>query len=445
VRVGEFVKRLLWVRRLAWVATGFVCLATLGAFLYWPQTSAFIREHDTLFKLVGLGIGPFLAILGFFWGLADKAELRDLAEKLGDAKRMAEDERKAAERAENALKDKVDRIESLERDLETVADAGRLWKLRKNQPFIEYKGWKYDPEGAKIVTVSLFKGGVAKTHLAANFAAYVSEKHQKPVLLIDLDYQGSLSFAVLTAAGIEPVGSNVDALFEPDADLATLSSKRIHLARTGDATVLNEGKGLSRAWLVPADYTLAQVESRLLVERVIHDRKSALDERYRLAHLLLQPSVRREYAMVVIDTPPRMTLGTVNAFVASHYYIVPTILDRVSSEAVRPFLTQVESLKHDLELDLKLAGIVGTLTRAMPLASSEAVHRDQIVETAKAVLNTDVNFMVAQNMPRKAQVTNENDLGYFLSDAQGRLQERFYDAIFDELWTRIMSPQNQAK
>jgi len=415
-----------------------IILGVLAAALYfWEITLWFAREFDAAFKLVGLVIGPFLAVLGFFWGLVDKAELKDLTEALGRAREEAESERRLVDTKQAELDAKVEQIKSLEHNLATIVDARQLWKLRNNAPFSEYRGWKYDPRGAKIVTIALFKGGVAKTHLAANFAAYISETQRKRVLLIDLDYQGSLSTMMLMAAGVDPVGSHVDSLFDENADLALLSEKRIHLASRGPGTALSGGQGLARAWIVPADYTLTQVESRLLIDRVIHHRQ-ALDERYRLAHLLLHPHVRREYEIILIDTPPRMTVGTVNALVASHFYVIPAILDRVSSEAVKPFLTQVETLKRDLEVDVRLAGIVGTMTRQLPLSDTEKRYRDQIIRTAMEVLGTDESCMIEQNLPRKTQVTDQDDLGYFLRDSEGPLRDRFYDAIFNELWKRIM-------
>lgn len=427
-------------RRVAWFATFLVAALLLVLLLFRAQAAQLTEDHAGELKLVGLVIGPILAVLGFFWGVVDKYELKELAEQLGFARKAQEDAGDEVRKARDELEVKRARIESLQTDLTTIADSGRLWKLRRNDPFPEYRGWKFDPEGAKVVTIGLFKGGVGKSHLAANFAAYVSERRQKPVLIVDLDYQGSLSAMMLTAAGIEPVGSSVDALFAEDADLATLSSKSIQLASNGSSTALNNGLGLSRAWLVPADYTLAEVESRLLVNRVIHN-TSKLDERYRLAHLLLNPHVRRQYSLIIIDTPPRMTLGTVNALVASHHYIVPTILDRVSSEAVRPYLTQVETLKADLALNLELAGIVATMTRQSELTGSEPRFGSQVRETVKDVVGSDLDPMIARNLPRRVQVTTSDDLGYFLRDANGPLRSQFYDPIFDELWTRIMGPR----
>ena len=434
---------LKWARWLAWVATVLVVLLIGGAIFFSEFALGLVKAYEFTFRLIGLGIGPILAVLGFAWGLVDKAELKHLSHELGEARQRAEDAKKTADAARGEFDAKEARIQALQHDLTTIADAGRLWKLRKNAPFPEFRGWKFSPDGAKVVTFALFKGGVGKSHLAANFAAYVSEKHRKSVLLIDLDYQGSLSTFVLTAAGIEPAGSSVDALLGESAGLATLNAKRMHLATQGPQTILNGGHGLAHAWLVPADYTLAEVESKLLVSRVVHN-SAALDERYRLAHVLLHPDVRREYAMIIIDTPPRMTLGTVNAFVASHSYVVPTILDRISSEAVRPFLEQVKLLKQDLQLDTQLAGIVGTMTRELLISDVEQRYFDEVAITVKEVLQTDRDYRIRQNVPRKKQVTDSDDLGYFLRDGEGPLRERFYDVAFDQLWTRIMSPGESA-
>ena len=144
--------------------------------------------------------------------------------------------------------------------------------------------------------------------------------------------------------------------------------------------------------------------------------------------------------MIIIDTPPRMTLGTINAFVASHAYVIPTILDRVSTEAIRPFLGQVNQLKNDLELDLRLAGIVATMTRIEDLSEAEAKYRTQVMTTAFEMMGRQSEWVVPQNLPRRASITNEEDLGYFHGAGQNRLATLFYDPIFDELWTRIMQP-----
>ena len=69
------------------------------------------------------------------------------------------------------------------------------------------------------------------------------------------------------------------------------------------------------------------------------------------------------YGAIIFDMPPRMTLGSINALVASHAFVVPTILDALSVEAVGQFLANVKAIKSDLGLDIDLAGIVGMMTR----------------------------------------------------------------------------------
>lgn len=443
------MERLRWARWFGWVATTIVIAVLLGAGIFKDEALKLVKEHEQHFKLVGLGLGPFLAVIGFIWGAVDKIELKHLAGQLGTAKAEAEEKAREAKEQERQAKEaraefdrKEARITALQRDLTMIADSRRIWKLRANAPFPQYRDWK-DGGGARIVTVGLFKGGVGKTQLAANFAAYVSEKQQKPVLLIDLDFQGSLSTLLLTATAIDPTGSRVDSLLAENADLASLSENRIQLAGNGPATVLNGGRGLSRAWLVPADYTLAEVESQLLVDRVLND-DPILDERYRLSHLLLHPSIRREYAMIIIDTPPRMTLGTVNALVASHSYIIPTVLDRVSSEAVRPFIEQVEALKRDLNVSVDLAGLVATMTRTVNIDAREGAVRGRIEDTVRELLGENAKGFIGQSLPRTVDIANGSDLGYFLGVGGNLLRDRFYDAIFDELWTRIIRPQESA-
>ena len=433
--MGAALKRTRIARRTATVVILLIISISVVSIYFWPDTIKLVNAYDQIFKIVGFGVGPALAILGFVWGLIDKAELTDQAEKLGQAKEAASVAESHAEAAKKEVEEKQKRIASLENDLTSIANSSRLWKLRTNDPFAEYRGWKYDPLGAKVVTFALFKGGVGKTHLVANFAAYISEKQQKPVLLLDLDYQGSLSVIMMLAAGIEPTNSKIDALFDENADLKTLNSAKIHLAGRGTDTALNKGHGLSRAWLVPASYTLAEVESQLLVDRVMKGR-SELDERYRLAHLLLHPDVRREFGAIVLDTPPRMTLGTVNAFVASHFYVVPTILDQVSSEAIGPFLAQVERLKHDLDVELRSAGVVPMMTRQAHISDTEERVLQQITSTVVEATNEVADIVIKNNLPRRVQVTNESDLGYFLSDNNGGLK-RFYDPVFDKIWQRM--------
>jgi cellulose biosynthesis protein BcsQ len=83
--------------------------------------------------------------------------------------------------------------------------------------------------------------------------------------------------------------------------------------------------------------------------------------------------------VVLIDAPPRQSLGTVNALCASHAIIVPTILDELSAETVRRFLQRVNTKLRSLNPALNFAGVVGTMTEQSKLKP----HEEKALEIAE--------------------------------------------------------------
>jgi chromosome partitioning protein len=379
-------------------------------------------------RVVSYVVSPILAILAFLWNRKDRREIIEKSTELGRLESEVESAHVSLgekERDLQAAEAKIERrdasIRKLEEDLRRITEGSQeLWKLRPATAFPEYLKWLGDP-GAKLITFGNLKGGVGKTTLAANFAAYLSHKRNRPVLLVDLDYQGSLSNMLMLAIEREEVESRVDLLFDEAADLATVDRAAEHLVPK-----------LSQGWLVPANYTFAQLENRLLLRWLLQE-DGGIDVRYRLAHALLRPDVRRKYAAIIFDMPPRMTLGSINALVASHYFIVPTVLDRLSVEAVGQFLTNMCAIKKDLRLNIDLAGIAGVMTRQINLSSSEAEALERAREGG-AAWRQDVDFVFETTLPRRVDIANAAgaDFAYFGSDSNGPLANLF-DPLFEEI------------
>lgn len=387
-----------------------------------------LAPYEPIFKLIAYVIGPIVAIVAFFFNRKDRRELIEKAIELGAAKQenllkdleLRESE-SALESSRQEMASKAAEVDKLRSDLRVITESDSdLWMLRPPERVAEFQNWLRAPQGAKFITIGNLKGGVGKTTLAANFGAYVSHKLNKPVLIVDLDFQGSLSNMLLLANETEQVESHVELLFDEDAGLATVDRASIQLFRK-----------LSRAWLVPSNYSFAKMENRLLLQWVLQE-DGGVDVRYRLSNALLRPEVRERYAAVIFDMPPRMSLGAVNALVASHYFVVPTIADTLSSEAVGQFIRNVKAIKSDLGLDIDLAGVVGMMTRQKEVTLQEAKALDSAREAARAW--NDQDCLYKTTIPRRVAIANAagQDIAYLDPEISG-----LFDPLFEEMRTSI--------
>ena len=65
------MKRTTIAKRLAVLVTLLTALFLAIGLFNWQAAVLLFKDYENAFKIVGLAIGPFLAVLGFFWGLVD--------------------------------------------------------------------------------------------------------------------------------------------------------------------------------------------------------------------------------------------------------------------------------------------------------------------------------------------------------------------------------------
>jgi chromosome partitioning protein len=302
-----------------------------------------------------------------------------------------------------------------------------VWLTEPIVPPDDYKGSFH---GAKVLAIANLKGGVGKTTLAANIGAFLSHdpRWNKRVLLIDLDFQGSLSSMVLPE----------DERWLPPAGQDSLASRVI--SGDLDAGILvscaKATQHQPKLKIITAHYDLAQADNRLLIEWLLKCRNRAgrgvrkalgdllygklfknYDVRYNLADVLHSDAVREAFDLVIIDCPPRLTTGAVQALCASSHLLVPTILDRPSAEAVVRFCEQVESLKAaKISPHLKVLGAVGSKYRNGLNAENAAAARigDRLKEmkASYGVLPEHLFFPQTTSLVRDAS----EGIAYFVMD-----------------------------
>lgn len=218
-----------------------------------------------------------------------------------------------------------------------------------------------------ILLVANLKGGVGKTTIAANLAVYFERREGERVLAIDLDHQGSLSSMLLpeeVQRDQRPADAVKGLIGGAENAITSLFSESVFI------------RGTQRgSRLVDCTDGFANFETRILLEWLIGDLKG--DVRYNLARVLHSPEVRQHFDRVIIDAPPRMTTGFVNALCASTHLIVPFVLDGLSAERVGLFLRTVRRMRGQLFPHLELGGVVGTMkgdgTQKLRPAEEEAI------------------------------------------------------------------------
>ena len=243
---------------------------------------------------------------------------------------------------------------------------------------------------SKTLAIANLKGGVGKTTLAANIGAYLAKEWQKRVLLIDLDFQGSLSSMAFPGKDWLPAAHQSSlATRLISGDIAPVDVRL--LAQKVDLNTDENGSG--RLQVITAYYDLAQADNRVMVEwllQCIHytaeDLRYALvehlkgnflrtaDVRYTLAQVLHSDTVQRAFDLIIVDCPPRLTTSKIQAFCASSHLLIPTIFDRTSAEAVVSLCEQVETLKDaGICPYLEYMGVVGTMWRPGRVAQTNAM------------------------------------------------------------------------
>jgi chromosome partitioning protein len=247
------------------------------------------------------------------------------------------------------------------------------------KPINPPEGYWHNVTASKTLAIANLKGGVGKTTLAANIGAYFAKDWQKRVLLIDLDFQGSLSsMAFPTIDWLPAARQSSLAVRLISGDIAPGDVRLLAPKVDLDTAVVSSG----RLQVITAYYDLAQADNRLMVEWLLQSnslaskgRQAARDRlkgkvtgvpdvRYTLAEILHSDAVQKAFDIIIIDCPPRLTTSKIQAFCAASHLLIPTIFDRTSAEAVVSLCEQVEILKREgICANLEYIGVVGTMWR----------------------------------------------------------------------------------
>lgn len=245
-------------------------------------------------------------------------------------------------------------------------------------------------EEVKIITISNQKGGVGKTTTTQTLAIGLAKK-KKAVLVIDSDPQCNLTY---TFDAMDREKTLYDLYNGEDINSC------IYKTRQGVDIIAGNIR------LKDSDKTFTELGKEYILS-------NALKVLY------------SEYDYILIDTPPTLSILTINALTCSDEVIIPMQADIFSMQGLSQLIKQIDAVKKYTNPKIKIAGVLLTkysernvLTRDL-YKNLEKITNDMDLHLFKSTIRDAVLVKEAQ-----AQKTNILDL-----DAKSKVAKDYMNFI----------------
>ncbi len=193
---------------------------------------------------------------------------------------------------------------------------------------------------ARVIAVTNQKGGVGKTTTSINLAYGLAKAGHK-TLLIDFDPQGNAT----SGLGIDKKGLEKSVL---DVVQGTVPL---------DAVVMPTH--FKNLFLVPATPQLANAEVELArAEQRFTRLKKALEN-------------QDSYDFIIIDSPPSLSLLTVNGLIAADHILLPVQAEFYALEGLGQLLETIQLIRKGMNPTLEILGVLVTMMDSRTTLSNQ--------------------------------------------------------------------------
>jgi chromosome partitioning protein len=252
---------------------------------------------------------------------------------------------------------------------------------------------------ATVISVTNQKGGVGKTTTAVNLAYYLA-KSGKKTLLIDFDPQGNATS-----------GLGVD---KQDLQL-TMADVAMETATLDQVVISTDYKNF---FLAPTTPILANTEVQL----------AQADRRFSRLKNAIEAS-QGNYDVIIIDSPPSLSLLTVNGLVATNYVLLPVQAEFYALEGLGQLLETMKLVRKGMNPTLELLGVLPTMMDSRTTLSGQ-VHE----EIKKHFPGKVFNSVIPRNIRLAEAPSHGLPIGAYDKFSKGA---RAYKAFTKEVLSRV--------
>lgn len=224
------------------------------------------------------------------------------------------------------------------------------------------------------IAIINLKGGVGKSVTACNLAAELAAL-SKSVLVVDLDKQGNTSkfFGVL------------------NYDRPSVAEVMLGECRVWDAVV--EDTGVVGVHLLPCDMRMLKANRGILMD-------TTEPQQFRLRDALDEVAANDGlYDYCIMDCPPDLDMGSINALCAADWVIIPVDCDEWACDGMREIVDQIERVQMYYNPHLKIMGALMTKYRRTRYAA-EVVH--QLNDAGVEMLGTVIRYTIKVSEAKSA-------------------------------------------